>query len=94
MSQPVLFTVKQFAEQNPAFTVGGLRWEIFNADENGLKESGAIIRRGRKILIDAERYFAWIYSANQLSDSTIKKKATVTKRQRKRSPQSRAEASA
>ena len=60
-NSPNLSTVTQFAEQHHAFTVGGLRWEIFNADKNGLKESGAIIRRGRKILIDADRYFAWIY---------------------------------
>lgn len=27
---------------------------------NGLAESGAIIRRGRKILIDVDRYAAWL----------------------------------
>lgn len=64
MSQPVLFTVKQFAEQNPAFSIGGLRWQIFNEKNNGLKEAEAIIRVGRKVLIDADRYFTWVYNQN------------------------------
>ena len=64
MSQPVLFTVKQFAEQNPAFSIGGLRWQIFNEKTNGLKEAKAIIRVGRKVLIDTDRYFDWIYNQN------------------------------
>jgi len=62
MNQPVLFTVKQFAEQNPAFSIGGLRWQIFNSENNGLKEAGAIIRIGRKVLIDVEKYFQWVYA--------------------------------
>lgn len=64
MNQPILFTVKQFAEKNPAFSIGGLRWQIFNEGNNGLKESGAIIRIGRKVLIDTDRYFDWVYSQN------------------------------
>jgi len=62
---PNLLTVSQFAKENPAFTVGGLRWQIFNETNNGLKEVGAIIRIGRKVLIDADRYFDWVYSQNQ-----------------------------
>jgi len=65
MCQPVLFTVKQFVELNPAFTVGGLRWQIFHEKTNGLYEAGAIIRIGRKVLIDSNRYFKWIYNQNQ-----------------------------
>jgi len=65
MNQPVLFTVKQFSEQNPAFSIGGLRWQIFNEKNNGLYEAGAIIRMGRKVLIDSDRYFKWIYNQDQ-----------------------------
>ena len=57
-----LLTVQQFADRFPAFPVGGLRWQIFNEGSNGLKEAGAIIRVGRKVLIDVQHYFAWIYS--------------------------------
>jgi hypothetical protein len=51
-------TVKQFCQRHHAFTPGGIRHEIFNEDKNGLKESGAIIRNGRKILINEQKYFA------------------------------------
>ena len=62
---PNLHTVPQFVEKHPAFTLGGIRWQIFNEDNNGLKESGAIIRLGRKVLIDTNRYFDWVYNQNQ-----------------------------
>lgn len=53
-------TVNQFCEKHPAFKVGGLRFQIFNEDKNGLKKSGAIIRNGRKVLINEFKYFAWL----------------------------------
>ena len=62
-----LFTIKQFVDRHPAFTSGGLRFQIFHADTNGLKASNAIIRIGRKILIDADRYFGWVYDQNKAS---------------------------
>jgi len=62
---PNLQTVPQFSENNPAFPVGGLRWQIFNEDKNGLKAAGAIVRVGRKVLIDVDKYFQWVYSQNQ-----------------------------
>lgn len=60
---PNLQTIPQFSKSNPAFPVGGLRWQIFNADKNGLKEAGAIVRVGRKVLIDVDKYFDWIYKS-------------------------------
>jgi len=64
---PNLETVRTLARKHPdVITEGGLRWEIFNEEKNGLKESGAILRRGRKILIDADRYFRWLYNQNQV----------------------------
>lgn len=57
-----LKTVTQFAEENPAFPIGGLRWQIFNEETNGLKDAGAIVRIGRKVLINVDRYFDWIDS--------------------------------
>ncbi len=59
-----LLTVKQLAEKHPAFPVGGIRWQIFHEQTNGLAESGAILRCGRKVLIDEDRYFAWLDSLN------------------------------
>lgn len=68
-TRPV-FTVGQFAKRNPAFTEAALRNLIFKADPrhstrgeipgNGLIEAGAVIRIGRKVLLDEERFFAWV----------------------------------
>jgi hypothetical protein len=57
---PIYSTIAQFPTKHPAFTKGGLRHQIFNADKNGLSASGAIVRMGRKILIDETKFFAWI----------------------------------
>jgi len=60
MAIPTLSTVKQFCQRHPAFPEGGLRHRIFYADTNGLKESGAIVRNGRRVLIDEEVFFDWL----------------------------------
>lgn len=57
-----VLTVKQFAEQNPAFSVGCLRSLIFNADYNGMTEHKVIYRVGAKILIDVDNFYSWIRS--------------------------------
>ena len=71
-----LKTVRQFSESNPAFPQGGLRSLIFKSEShydskgrvvpgNGLIEAGAILRLGRKVLIDEEKFFAWVRSQQQ-----------------------------
>lgn len=55
-----LLTVKQLSQQQPALTEAGIRWDLFNRHANGLTKAGAIIRRGRRILIDPERYLEWM----------------------------------
>lgn len=72
--RPIYKTVEQFTNDNPAFTASALRNLIFKADErhttngiiegNGLLEAGAIIRIGRKVLIDENRFYAWVQSQN------------------------------
>lgn len=65
--QPNLETVRTLAQKYPdVITEGGLRWEIFNKDKNGLSKSGAILKRGRKVLIDRDRYFDWLYTQNNI----------------------------
>lgn len=64
-SMPTLSTVNQFTAKQPAFTLGGLRALIFNEHTNGLAKSGAIVRIGRKVLIDETRFFAWVSSQNK-----------------------------
>ena len=67
-TSPTLLGVKQFAEKHSAFSQGGLRHLIFESesretsngriDGNGL--SPAIIRLGRRVLIDESKFFDWI----------------------------------
>lgn len=66
-----LFTVEQFSERRPAWTQAALRNLILNAADrqnsrgerilgNGLAEAGAIVRLGRRVLIDEAAFFRWI----------------------------------
>ncbi|MDN0074019.1 hypothetical protein QU481_03835 [Crenobacter sp. SG2303] len=65
-----LKTVNQFSEAHPAFTPAALRGLIFKANPrithegevqgNGLIEAGAIVRLGRRILIDEAKFFNWV----------------------------------
>jgi len=68
-NQP-LFSVEQFATAEPAFTAAALRNLIFKAEPrhsskgeipgNGLIECGAVVRRGRKVIIHRQRFLEWV----------------------------------
>ena len=62
MAIPTFLTIKQFSNKHRAFPEGGLRHQIFNSDTNGLRDSGAVVRNGRRVLIDEEKWFEWILS--------------------------------
>lgn len=63
---PNYTSVKGMAEKFPdVCSKGGLRWQIFNEEINGLKQSGVIVRVGRKVLINIDRYFQWIDSQQE-----------------------------
>lgn len=63
-----LLTVRQFSDKHQAFTQGAIRNLIFLAESrktsksiirgNGLKV--ALVRIGRKLLIDEVKFFQWI----------------------------------
>jgi len=70
---PTLSTVKNLPSFFPAIglTVPAVHGQIFKSQDrfdskgrkipgNGLAETGAIIRRGRKVLIDVAKYAAWL----------------------------------
>jgi hypothetical protein len=67
----VYLTVLQFCSKNPAFTKGGVRGLIFNENFNGLAQSGAIVRVGRKVLINEAKFFQWLEEQNQRPPSTL-----------------------
>ena len=72
--RPIYKTVEQFSKDNSFYTPSALRNLIFKADErqstngviagNGLLDVGAIIRVGRKVLINEDRFYHWIESQN------------------------------
>ena len=58
-------TVQQFTTKHTAFNTGGIRSIIFNEHQNGLAKSGAIVRLGRKVMIDENLFFAWVQAQNK-----------------------------
>ena len=63
-----LQSVAQFAASGP-FTQNQLRWWIFQAADNGLAASGAIVRVQRRIYLDVDKFEAWIESQNQHAEA-------------------------
>jgi hypothetical protein len=61
-AEPTYFTVKQFAQKEPAFSESSLRAIIFNEQKNGLAKSGAVIRAGRKVLLHGVKFPQWLES--------------------------------
>ena len=47
------------------FTEAQCRWWVFQASENGLAAMGAIVRIGRSVWIDEDRFDAWLESKTQ-----------------------------
>jgi len=68
MDIPTYLTVNQFCERHPAFKLGGVRHNIFHEKTNGLAESGAIVRNGRRILINEEKFFDWLEAQNSIGE--------------------------
>lgn len=71
----ILLTVRQFSDKHPAFTQGVIRNLIFLAESrktskgvitgNGLNI--ALVRIGRKLLIDEAKFFQWIDEQQEIS---------------------------
>ena len=68
-----LFTLKAFAQRHSSFlTLPALTNQVFKANArhssrgmipgNGMNEHGAIVRINGRVLIDEDRYFAWVDS--------------------------------
>lgn len=75
---PSLLTVKAFCEKHSAFSEGGMRYLIFQSQDrheangkivsgNGLDQAGAIVRVGRRVLIDEQAFFRWVAGQNRLA---------------------------
>ncbi len=59
-----LQTIAAVAASTP-FSEGQLRWWIFSAASNGLDRADAVVRVGRRVYIDIDRFNDWIEQQNQ-----------------------------
>ena len=60
-----IHTVEQVAKEIPALTEPAIRWHLFNRKFNGLSESGAVIKNGRRVLLDLPKYIEWLRSQGE-----------------------------
>ena len=62
-----LIRVNAFAAKHAETGIkpGGLRWQIFNEQHNGLADFDVIVRNGRAVYIDEDRYFEWLRSGGK-----------------------------
>lgn len=63
--EQTLFTVDQLSEAERALGKGAIRHDLFHRHSNGLAESGAIVYRGRRLLLHRGRYLAWLTRRSQ-----------------------------
>jgi hypothetical protein len=58
-----LLTVNQFVKEHPWPPIGGLRFLIFHEKTNGFDQ--VVVRVGRRVLLDEEKFFIWARSGRQ-----------------------------
>lgn len=66
----VVCTVKQFCALEPAFTEGGIRWDIFN-HEAEMRAAGALAVSGRRRLLNRVRYLAYKLGSQAGADQRL-----------------------
>jgi hypothetical protein len=59
-----LQTVTSLAADGP-FSEGQLRWWIFMSRTNGLADANAVVKVGRRVYIDLDRFEGWIEEQNR-----------------------------
>lgn len=69
----LLVTARQLSEQQPGLTLGAVRADLRNRGVNGLAKAGALVYRGRRILIDPDQYLAWLESPKPLTATTLRR---------------------
>ncbi|MET0087662.1 MAG: hypothetical protein ABW082_14255 [Sedimenticola sp.] len=57
-TQRSLLSIRDFTFKHPTFKESTIRWLIFNEKLNGF--TYAIVRIGRRIYIDEEKFFEWV----------------------------------
>lgn len=62
MSVPQIYSLSQFSDKHPAFSVSALRQLRFYMKSNGFES--AFLTLGRKVLIDEEKFFECLECVN------------------------------
>lgn len=60
-------TVQQYVDAHPYYSMASFRWILFSRHTNGLAKAGAVIKIGKKILIDSDRVAAWEDSQREVA---------------------------
>ena len=80
-----LLTVRQFSERHPAFSQGSLRNLIFlgkprETSRGVLPGNGfdkALVRLGKKILIDEQLFFEWLDAQHRVGSGPLGKPTSI-----------------
>jgi hypothetical protein len=56
-------TVSQVAASITGLSENSLRWHIFKRSVNGLDERKAVLKVGRRVLLDFDKYCEWLESS-------------------------------
>lgn len=62
-----MLSIKDFCTQFPTFKYGQVRNLIYYENRNGLNDMQVILRIGKRIYIDVDRWFAWIEKINHIT---------------------------
>ena len=55
-----LFTINDLAKKYSILTVGGIKWWLRNRNKNGLQESGALCKVGKRLFIYEPKFIEWL----------------------------------
>ncbi len=59
MGKKRILSVSATADET-GFSEAQLRWFLFNRLDNGLVQAGAVVRIGRRVMIDMEGFDGWL----------------------------------
>lgn len=62
-------TVQQYVDSHPYYSMAAFRWILFNRAANGI--NAAVIKIGKKILIDCEAAEEWENSQREVPASSV-----------------------
>ena len=59
---PIIMTIEQIAKTTPGLCPRAIRNILIERNRNGLSSTGSVIKVGKKIWLDQEKFMAWFFS--------------------------------